>query len=132
MRDCSAKRIGKEIWITNGEVELKHDKNDEIPSGFSIGRVRAFFSGKTHTEESKEKIRRKISGDICYNNGVINIKLKDGDTIPDGFKKGMIQVHEKFKWINDEKEERKFFFEKEDNLPEGWNIGRLYRKRKRT
>ena len=122
-------RIGKLIWINNGEFETQHNREEQLPEGFVVGRLCPIFKGKTHSLESKNKIREKILGDICYNNGSVNIKIKEGDPIPDGFKKGMIQSHDKFRWINNGEIEKKFFFEREEKIPDGWKVGRIFRKR---
>lgn len=132
IRLASKNRIGKFIWINNGIVEDQHPKDDDIPDGFTIGRLKSPFKGRKHTDESRNKIRNNITGDIVYNNGSINIKIKDGDIIPEGFSKGMIQVHKKFKWINNGREERKFFFEEEHQIPDGWLEGRVYKKRNKS
>jgi hypothetical protein len=41
----------------------------------------------------------------------------------------MIQNHEKFIWINDGEMEKKFFFEKESQVLDGWRKGRIYKTR---
>jgi hypothetical protein len=129
IQNAARNRAGSLVWINNGEIELQHKKELVIPDGFTLGRVKSIFKGRTHSIESKDKIREKILGDICYNNGVVNLKIKDGDFIPDGFVKGMIQNHEKFNWINNGEVERKFFFEREKEVPPGWSRGRLFRPR---
>lgn len=129
IQNAAKKRAGKLIWINNGLTETKHRKDQKIPEGFVAGRICGMFKGKKHSLNSKAKISNKIFGDICYNNGITNLKIKQGDAIPDGFKKGMIQNHQKFIWINNGEIEKKFFHEKESHIPDGWYKGRVYKTR---
>lgn len=51
------------------------------------------FAGKTHTEETKKRISEKNKGknySFWITDGVKNKKLKNGDDIPDGWKKGRV------------------------------------------
>ena len=83
-------------WITDGTVNKKLKKNDNVPTGWKLGRV-TFF-----TEEQKIQISKRSSynqsgeknsnyGKIKINNGIINKTIPKNDAIPDGWIKGQIR-----------------------------------------
>lgn len=89
------------------------------------------FSGRKHTEETKQKMREKGRlrigeknsqfGSMWITNGVENRKIKKDEPIPEGWKRGR-KVGEKTMWItNGSKEIR---IKKTDEIPNGWRKGR--------
>lgn len=86
------------VTITDGVAERKHDPNEPIPEGWWLGRSdssREAASNRVHDEQTKAKIRAATTGIRCYNNGVKNLKIREGDPVPDGFVPGMLK-----KWKN--------------------------------
>lgn len=126
MRDAALKRTGKYIWITDGKSATLIDKGAEIPEGYYFGRGENFKRFVKHTDEAKLKIAEKIKGDVCYNNGINNLKIKQNTIPPEGYVKGMIQQHCS-KWITNGIESKKI--KKTDILPDGWTNGRIINKR---
>lgn len=123
MSDIKLSRRGRHI--TNG-IDARCIRHDEpIPDGWWLGRHPDNKKFQSHTEESKRKIADKIRGDVCYNNGTINIKLKEGGIPPDGFVRGMIQKHLDRVWINNGTTNRKQLTT--EPIPEGWVRGRFKR-----
>jgi len=51
-----------------------------------------YWLNKRHSRETTEKIRAKHLGDIVYNNGLVEIRLKSYELVPDGFSKGRLKV----------------------------------------
>ena len=43
-----------------------------------------------HTKDTKDKLKKANLGKKWYNNGITNIVIKPGETIPDGYVKGLI------------------------------------------
>lgn len=125
MHLASQKRIGKFVWATDGKITKLVLKDDVLPEGYYPGRGEDVPKFVEHTEETKEKIAKKIMGDVCYNNGKVNLKLKAGQQPPEGFVKGMIQNHT-WKWITNGSETKKIH--KNETIPTGWKSGRSIQK----
>ena len=79
--------------------------DDEIPEGYVPGRyidpdaeivrrekLRLASTGQTHicSEEQKERNRQAQLGTKCYTDGSITIKLKPGESAPEGFYPGVV------------------------------------------
>lgn len=54
----------------------------------TLCRVNALWTGKTHTDSTKQKIRAAMTGTRWITNGIINTKLNQLDEMPDGFRFG--------------------------------------------
>ena len=126
MKAASKKRKDKYTWISNGNEEKLQCKDDIIPVGWSMGRSPHMVKFVGHTEETKKLIAEKIRGDVCYNNGELNIKLKAGQKSPEGFSRGMLQKHSPSKWITDGVNSKKLL--ESEELPQGWRFGRNIKK----
>ena len=121
MKKAFEERTDKYVWITNGEKTVLALKSDNLPDNWRFGRGEDVKKFVSHTNESKIKISNKIKGDICYNNGLINLKLKVGEMPPKDFIRGMIQKHNS-RWITNGYQSKKL--SKEHSIPEGWIAGR--------
>lgn len=73
---------GTKIY-NNGIQEIK--VKGDPPEGFVKGRL-ITEEHKQNQKEATSKARRNTK---CYNNGLVNIYLKDGQEIPEGFNPGM-------------------------------------------
>ena len=77
-------------WYTNGIESIAIKEGDEIPAGYAPGRL--------ISDDQKQKISNTLkksgmkppaqSGYKWYTNGVDNIRIFEGDDIPDGYQKG--------------------------------------------
>ena len=79
-------------WYNNGTVEKMYF-DDEVPSGFTKGRLKNPFpnqSGIKKTKETVEKISYKKKGSSWYNNGEKEIMVYENN-IPIGFVKGRLK-----------------------------------------
>ena len=111
-------------WYNNGITDKKFYPGEE-PDGWSYGRI------MTHDENSRQKIakagkgRIHNKGRVHYNNGEIQIALKDGEAVPDGFTKGRLSNSptKGKKLINNGTEVA--YIEKNDEIPKGWVAGRI-------
>ena len=103
--------------------------------------------GSTHREETKKQIsmnrKGKLKGEdhphfgsIWITNGVSSRKIKEEDTIPNGWKKGrtLASTERTYnfqnvgrKWINDGKTSR-FVHIIDNQIPDGWSLGMKSRK----
>jgi hypothetical protein len=126
MRSASKKRVGCYIWITNGTETVLIKSGDILPEGWRKGRSFIDKKIKSHTQQTKDKIAEKNKGDICYNNGIINLKIKNWELPPIGFFKGMIQNHDRV-WITDGQTSK--VIKHNDDLPIGWRKGRIIKRR---
>lgn len=122
MREASTNRTGIYMWINDGNTTVIHLKKDPIPDGWRCGRGPDCGRFISHTEESKQKISSKIKGDVCYNNGIVNLKLKQGDIPPEGYVRGMIQSPKNTIWITDGTNSK--MHKKTAEIPDGWYKGR--------
>ena len=123
------KKNKKYKWITNGQESKLISEFSTVPHGWLYGRDMNYKRFTRHSDESKKKISEKIKGDVCYNNGIINLKLKEGQKPPDGFVLGMIQHHKPKMWITDGEQNR--LHHPEVEIPEGWRKGRYIEKGKK-
>jgi len=130
MRKASKKRTGKYTWITNGNETKIHDILAKIPDDWYNGRGSDVAKFIKHTDEARKKISKSILGDVCFNNGVKNLKLKIGDSPPDGYVLGMIQNHGKKRWITNGIISRKI--EENGSVPEGWYYGKKFKKQEES
>lgn len=122
----TGKRLrGKCKTITDGKHERKHPIDEPLPEGWNYGRKPSPRFQK-HTEESKRKIADSVSGVVCYNDGITNMKVSDGQIPLPFFKPGMIQKHDKM-WITDGTCSK--FIKKRSAVPEGWRRGRTIERR---
>jgi len=126
LRESYKKRTGKYIWITTGIETKLHEISSPIPHNWYPGRGSDVPKCTEHTTETRRKISSAILGDICYNNGVKNLKLKIGETPPEGYSLGMIQNHGNKKWITNGLISRKI--SQFDAVPEGWSYGKKFKK----
>jgi hypothetical protein len=92
-------------WITNGEKEYQVNFKDPIPDGFSLGR--------------SNQIDRKNTFFYC-NDGVKNITLPIGTSIPEGFVLGKIKNISL--WYNDGV--KNIVLTHEMTIPDGFVLGR--------
>jgi hypothetical protein len=127
MQNASKEKSDKRIWITNGMETILYDKTKTIPENWKRGRGSDVNKFIAHKEETKKKIADKIRGDVCYNNGIVNIKLKVNQSPPIGFVRGMLQIHDR-KWITDGTKNKQI--SKLEPIPNGWKQGRSIKKRK--
>lgn len=95
--------IKSKIRITNGVHDMYIDKNSEIPYGYRIGRIPAIAKGERiwiyNSENNSQKRINKSELNYYtsigytieypssknYTNGIVQIKLSENSTIPDGF-----------------------------------------------
>lgn len=127
--EASRKKKGKHIWITNGEISVHFNVDDCIPVGWRRGRGKDCKRFEKHSEDSKLKIANNpnIRGVKCFTNGEKNIKLRENETVPDGYYPGMTQKQDKM-WITDGT--RTLLVKSSDEIPCGWARGRSDVKRK--
>lgn len=83
-------------YISNGIQSLKIKKNTYwvMEKDWYYGRPQKnkdLARNRKHTEESINAISKYNIGLKCYNNGIINVKIRKGDKIPKGFVLGMIR-----------------------------------------
>jgi hypothetical protein len=123
MKESHMKRVGTYKWITNGDLTFLHNVSNVLPEGFCYGRGADVKKFESHNQETKKKISEKIKGDVCYNNGIINLKLKNDQTPPEGFVRGMIQNHGKKIWITNGVISK--ILHGEQDIPDGWKRGRV-------
>lgn len=122
IQEGGMKRVGNYKWVTNGNVTFLHNVNNELPEDFYYGRGLDVKKFEVHNQETKNKISEKIKGDVCYNNGIINLKLKKGQTPPEGFVRGMLQNHKAKIWITDGVNSKIHYVDQK--IPDGWKKGR--------
>lgn len=128
--DAAANRRGKFVWANDGSRSFLVETSELDTSGLMRGRGPDIVRFSQHTEEAKKRIADKIRGDVCYNNGTKNLKLKIGDVPPPGFVKGMIQNHNKRRWFTDGSVN--VFVVDGDPIPVGdFRPGRVFKKRKK-
>lgn len=72
--------IGRKPW-NKGKEMSKETK----------AKLSATLTGKHHSEATKKKMGVKHKGSKFYNNGIMNIRVKDGNPIPEGFVRGRIR-----------------------------------------
>lgn len=118
----NVRRVGERKWYTNGS-SAKLCFIGQQPEGWVEGRGSNFRGCVSHKEETKKKIAASVSEYVCYNNGKDNLKLKKGTPVPEGYKPGMIQMHNKM-WITNGEESK--CVKKEQTIPEGWRRGRTF------
>lgn len=70
------------IWINNGEVSTKISKGQEIPDGWTKGRLS--FNRSSNGQEGK----------MWINNGVVNKKIPRDSDLPEGFVYGRMKYRE--------------------------------------
>lgn len=126
MRIARKNRIGRDMWITDGIETILSRVGDILPEGWKQGRGNDVQKCIAHTQETKDKISEKIKGDVCYNNGTINLKIKSWDIAPDGFIRGMIQKHDRV-WITNGQTSK--VIKHNDVIPTGWRMGRIIKQR---
>ena len=114
------------MWVTDGLSTKCVEKTSVIPEGWRRGRGSDVAKFISHTSENKTKIAEKIKGSVCYNNGIVNLKLKKGEIPPSGFSLGMIQKHDKV-WITNGEISK--VIKRKDIIPEGWYKGRVIKKK---
>jgi hypothetical protein len=128
--EAAANRRGKFVWVNDGTRTYLIESSELNTCGLVRGRGPDIERFTHHTEDAKKKIADKIRGDVCYNDGTRNIKLKIGDTPPPGFVKGMIQKHRNRKWFTDGSTNK--FVMDGDPIPSGdFRPGRTFKKRKK-
>lgn len=110
------------VWITNGVDSMFNPRDSELPDGWYFGRSNNYKKFQSHTENTKNKISEKLTGIVCYNNGIVNLKLKNNEIPPNGYVLGMIQKHKKSKWITNGILNNKIQIN--DEVPNGWYLGR--------
>lgn len=113
-------------FISNGIIELKIPKNTYwvLGNGFYYGRSEKIKLGakeRTHPVSSKNKIRDYNTGLRCFNNGVKNIKIKQDEPIPEGYKPGLLKRIKNI-WATDGKNNLRL--REGDLIPAGFKRGR--------
>lgn len=113
-------------FISNGIIELKIPKNTSwvLGNGFYYGRSEKIKLGakeRTHPVSSKNKIRDYNTGLRCFNNGVKNIKIKQDEPIPEGYKPGLLKRIKNI-WATDGV--RNLRLREGDEIPVGFKRGR--------
>lgn len=117
-------------WITNGKDTKRLYPGNNLPSDWFFGRGTDIKRPEFHhTEEQKQKTANLRRGDVCYNNGTMNVKLKTGMVPPHGFTKGMIQHHRPRIWITNGINNKGHT--PNDPIPDGWIKGRYRKKGKK-
>jgi hypothetical protein len=91
IQQAGAARINKFRWITNGTSTAMISRSDEIPDGWYSGMGSDIPRMVKQTPEAREKIANhpKIRGAGAYTNGIINIKVPNGECPPVGFYRGV-------------------------------------------
>ena len=74
--------ITGKIMCFNEDGEIKYFFEEEIPEGFS----------KEMPKSHREKLSLSKRGLMWYNNDIENIRVKEGNQIPDGFKRGKLKT----------------------------------------
>ena len=128
LKNAYDKRRGKYKWITNGSDTKLFSFGEQLPQGWYFGRGSDVPKCTGHTDETRRIISAKIQGDVCYNNGIVNLKLKKHQTQPEGFVKGMIQHRKAFKWITNGINNKTHSLT--ESMPDGWVSGRTIQRRK--
>lgn len=113
-------------FISNGVTEYKIPKNTQwvLNRDEYYGRsldIKKKARNRSHSKESIDKIIDASTGITCYNNGVKNIKLKTGESVPTGFKPGMIKKIKNI-WATDGKNNLRL--REGDLIPAGFKRGR--------
>jgi hypothetical protein len=80
-----------------------------------------WYAGRQMAKSNKQYIDNMI-GTKRYTNGVDNIRLKETDTVPSGFYKGMTQKTVKRMWITDGANSKSVPIDSKIN--KGWERGR--------
>ena len=75
------------LWITDGKSDKRINKNSDIPIGWKLGRSKTTVGNPNFNKDGNS-----TRGMKWYNDGVSNIYLKDSDTIPEGYVRGMKQT----------------------------------------
>ena len=70
--------------IISEETKKKHSVN---------GKGKKRFLGRTHRQESKEKMTQSRLGQKWVNNGVMNKRLRKDEEIPDGYTQGRLYIN---------------------------------------
>ena len=70
--------------------KTKHSRLGTKHSEETINRYREVRKGIPSHENTKESIKKSISGSKWYNNGTINKRVKSGEEIPEGYVKGRL------------------------------------------
>lgn len=116
---------GKErLWVTDGVISKRIRKGEDLPSGFSLGRLKNIDNETGGTLEGNKKISESIKGRYWVTDGVMNLSLKPSDPIPDNFFKGRTIKQVKTRWINNGHQQTRLIEDSE--LPEGWNYGMVH------
>ena len=72
---------GSSGTIVSEETKKKHSNNNK---------GKKFFLGKTHKQESKDKMTQSRLGQKWVNNGTMNKRLKKNEEIPNGYTEGRL------------------------------------------
>jgi len=117
------------IWCNNGSKNKAVYPDEPLSEGYVYGRVIVPGKGfKGHNPETLLSISKERTGKIYCNNGVTSILVKDESEIPPGYVRGLRkQTGPSLIWINDGEIEKKH--PKHDSMPEGWQQGRMKRKK---
>ena len=131
-----------EIWITDGIREKKVPSGSKVPEGFRLGRIleeRQWFTNGTDDlwlpvaseipkgySRGRCKMRANNNpqhGTKWITNGRETAKIKDGETVPEGWDLGFIMDKVPRIWINDGKSSKQH--PATNPVPCGWTRGRL-------
>ena len=94
-------------WYNDGKTNIVSVPGEE-PKGFIKGRLDVIPEDKKHS----------TTGYIWYNNGKVNTSIKNGDTIPEGFVKGILP---RGKFYTNGKINKRF--KEGDKIPDGFYEG---------
>lgn len=81
----------KRHWYTNGIENRYILEDDDVHSGFFLGKTQHKKYELSEEGKQKNKHALKTLGKICYNNGTINIFIPKEQTPPKGFVKGRLK-----------------------------------------
>ena len=122
------------VCVTNGLVNKRLLKEEQIPDGFYIGTTQR-NKKKAYPQEQKEivgdKIRKRQINCIWVTNEIINMNLPPGSEVPEGFRRGKKKrapnknpnVQIGGFWVNNGIESK--HLKKGSEIPEGFVLGMI-------
>lgn len=115
------------VWVKNTSTAI----SSGIRGYYKNGGKNPFF-GKTHTEETKKKMskirregdRNSQHGTMWITDEVNNKKVKMGEIIPEGWRKGRkVKSLQGSIWVTNEIENK--VLKENESIPDGWRRGRM-------
>ena len=136
-RKMSEENRKKKSAETKGTVIVRY-KDDIGGDGFRVsvdderylsGELVFVNTGNKHSESTRQKMSDNgIKGKNAYNNGVNNIFLREGETVPEGYTYGAMKQPNKIctnvKWCHNPATKENIRIEREAEVPEGFVEGK--------